>query len=111
MMNGHSLPPAPNVLAIRWKMEGWLPEHGLANAGRLIWASLYRRDEAQFFGYRAGNGEDCSNPSNGEIFIKLISTTHSAIRSLSKTTRISLIRFKALSLVISTPPFSMAQAT
>jgi hypothetical protein len=37
-----AVPPTPNVLAIRWTLTGWQPEHTQAQGIPPIWASLYR---------------------------------------------------------------------
>lgn len=37
-----TVPPAPNVLAIRWRLEGWKPEHAQAQGVPPVWGSLYR---------------------------------------------------------------------
>ena len=37
-----AVPPAPNVLAVRWRLERWKPEHGVAQGVPPVWASLYR---------------------------------------------------------------------
>lgn len=37
-----AIPPTPNILAIRWTLNGWKPEHAQAQGVPPIWASLYR---------------------------------------------------------------------
>jgi len=37
-----AIPPAPNVLAIRWVLTGWRPEHAAGQGIPSVWASLYR---------------------------------------------------------------------
>ena len=64
------VPPAPNVLVVRWTVENWTDETRTGNGLAPVWCSLYRWADpsiqefgAQFFGdYRHGAFRACSDP-------------------------------------------------
>jgi hypothetical protein len=64
------VPPSPNVLVVRWKVENWTEETKTGNGGPPVWFSLYRWQDptiqefgAKFFGdARHGAFLACSDP-------------------------------------------------
>ena len=64
------VPPAPNVLVVRWNVENWTDETRTGNGLPPVWCALYRWADpsirqfaAQFFGdYRHGAFRACSDP-------------------------------------------------
>ncbi len=64
------IPPAPNVVAVRWKVEHWTDETRTGNGTPPVWFALYRWKDptiqefgARFFGdYRHGTFRDCADP-------------------------------------------------